>query len=67
MVKRYDTSEDPVVQEIPWTIMGQVIPVEITRSGRLLVDGSAVIPAEDLKLVPSGGAEQVAASERADS
>ncbi|MFN5095842.1 MAG: hypothetical protein ACK5BY_02935 [Limnohabitans sp.] len=53
MVKRYDTSEDPIVQAIPWTINGQIIPVEITRSGKLLVDGSAVIPADELKLVPS--------------
>jgi hypothetical protein len=46
----HQPDEDPIVQEIPWVIMGMTIPVQITASGNLLVDGSPVHQAsENLK------------------
>lgn len=40
----HTNADDPVVQVIPWTIVGCVIHIEITQSGKLLVDGSLVEP-----------------------
>ncbi len=37
------SSEDPIVQEIPWVIMGMTIPVQISASGKIFVDGSPVL------------------------
>jgi hypothetical protein len=46
MTQLYDTSNDPVVQEIPWTIMGTVNRIQVTQSGVLLVEGARIESAE---------------------
>lgn len=51
----HQPAEDPIVQEIPWVIMGMTILVQITASGNLLVDGSPVHRAsENLQLGDTG-------------
>ncbi len=42
MSKQYDTTNDPIVQEIPWTIMGAVNLIQVTKSGVLLVEGARI-------------------------
>lgn len=46
MTQLYDTSNDPVVQEIPWTIMGTVNRIQVTQSGVLLVEGARIESAD---------------------
>ena len=46
MTQLYDTSNDPVVQEIPWTIMGTVNRIQVTKSGVLLVEGARIESAD---------------------
>lgn len=51
----HQPAEDPIVQEIPWVIMGMTILVQITASGNLFVDGSPVHRAsENLQLGDTG-------------
>lgn len=46
-----EAGNDPVVQEIPWVLEGCTpISVEITRSGRLFVNGEPVEPIEETRL-----------------
>jgi len=42
MTQLYDTSNDPVVQDIPWTIMGVIKRIQVTQSGALLVEGARI-------------------------
>ena len=43
--------DDPVVQVIPWVLEGCTpISVEITRSGRLYVNGEPVEPIEETRV-----------------
>lgn len=46
MTQLYDTSNDPVVQDIPWTIMGVVNRIQVTQSGALLVEGARIESAD---------------------
>lgn len=39
---RYANPLDPVVQQVPWVILGDTITIEITQSGLMLVDGRLV-------------------------
>lgn len=39
---RYANPLDPVVQQVPWVILGDTITIEITQSGLMLVDGCLV-------------------------
>jgi hypothetical protein len=37
-----DPRQDPIAQEILWVIMGTPIPIQITASGKIFVDGSPI-------------------------
>lgn len=53
MTQLYDTSNDPVVQEIPWTIMGTVNRIQVTQSGVLLVEGARIQSADVQVMQPA--------------
>lgn len=57
MTQLYDTSNDPVVQDIPWTIMGTVNRIQVTQSGVLLVEGARIESADMQEMQYDSGTE----------